>query len=235
MEAVGSRHRARDDTGGRSRRAHASLERRVSQGVDEGGGPPPHRVLHRALRRGGDTRAGGEPCLAGGNRSSKRSATALDSGLPLSTRPNPTVALDVGGGIINALSLLGESPFIVASADVWSDYPFRRMLAGPKGLAHLVLVDNPPYYPRGDFGLNGEQVGPGGTLRLTYGGIGVFRPDLFTGRSEGRHPLLPILQEAIGRGEASGEHYRGRWFNVGTPGELAALDGALRSEGLGAH
>ena len=156
-------------------------------------------------------------------------------GVTLVYSPEPDGALDVGGGIMNALPILGESPFIVASADVWSDYPFRRMLAGPKGLAHLVLVDNPPYYPRGDFGLKGEQVDWGGTLQLTYGGIGVFRPDLFTGRPAGRHPLLPILQEAIGRGEASGEHYRGRWFNVGTPGELAALDGALRSEGLGAH
>ena len=156
-------------------------------------------------------------------------------GAALQYSPEPDGALDVGGGIINALPVLGASPFIVASADVWSDYPFRRLLAGPEGLAHLVLVDNPPYYPRGDFGLNGERVDSGAMPRLTYGGIGVFRPELFAGRSVGRHSLLPILEEAIGRGEASGEHYRGRWFNVGTPADLAALDCALRSEGRAAR
>jgi len=151
-------------------------------------------------------------------------------GAALQYSPEPDGALDVGGGIINALPMLGESPFIVASADVWSDYPFHRLLAGPKGLAHLVLVDNPAYYPRGDFGLDGNRVDSGGMPRLTYSGIGVYRPELFAGRASARHPLLPILHEAIGRGEASGEHYRGRWFNVGTPDDLAALDLALRSQ-----
>ena len=151
-------------------------------------------------------------------------------GAALQYSPEPDGALDVGGGIINALPMLGESPFIVASADVWSDYPFHRLLAGPKGLAHLVLVDNPAFYPRGDFGLDGDRVDSGGMPRLTYSGIGVYRPELFAGRASECHPLLPILHEAIGRGEASGEHYRGRWFNVGTPDDLAALDLALRSQ-----
>ena len=66
--------------------------------------------------------------------------------------------------------------------------------------------------------------------RLTYSGIGVYRPELFAGRASERHPLLPILEEAIECGEASGEHYRGRWFNVGTPADLADLDRALRSQ-----
>ena len=156
-------------------------------------------------------------------------------GAALEYAPEPEGALDVGGGIINALPLLGESPFIVASADVWSDYPFRRLLAGPEGLAHLVLVDNPPYYPRGDFGLEGEHVVSGRAPRLTFSGIGVYRPALFAGRPAVRQPLLPILMEAIGCGEASGEHYPGRWFNVGTPADLAALERALRSPDRGAH
>ena len=79
----------------------------------------------------------------------------------------------------------------------------------------------------------GDRVDSGGMPRLTYSGIGVYRPELFAGRASERHPLLPILEEAIGRGEASGEHYRGRWFNVGTPDDLAALDRALRSRAAG--
>ena len=151
-------------------------------------------------------------------------------GAALVYSPEPDGELDVGGGIVNALPMLGESPFIVASADVWSDYPFHRLFAGPKGLAHLVLVDNPAYYLRGDFGLTGDRVESGGVPRLTYSGIGVYRPELFAGRASERHPLLPILEEAIERGEASGEHYRGQWFNVGTPADLEALDRTLRSQ-----
>ena len=142
--------------------------------------------------------------------------------------PEPEGALDIAGGIIQALPLLGEAPFIVASADVWSDYPFRRLLAGPKGQAHLVLVDNPPYHSRGDFRLAGGWIGEGSGPRLTYSGIGVYRTELFAGRPPMRQALLPILEEAVGRAEVSGEHYLGRWFNVGTPADLAALERALR-------
>ena len=142
--------------------------------------------------------------------------------------PEPEGALDVAGGIVKALPLLGGDPFIVVNADVWSDYPFRRLLAGPRRQAHLVLVDNPPYHPRGDFTLRGEWVARGPGPRLTYSGIGVYRPELFAGRSPVRQALLPILEEAIARAEVSAEHYRGRWFNVGTPADLEALERSLR-------
>ena len=148
-------------------------------------------------------------------------------GAALQYSPEPEGALDVGGGIVNALPLLGEAPFIVTSADVWSDYPFRRLLPGPEGLAHLVLVDNPPYHPRGDFCLQGGRVELGGAPRLTYAGIGVYRPELFAGRPARRLALSSVLETAIAGGEVRGEHYRGRWFNVGTPADLAALEHAL--------
>ena len=150
-------------------------------------------------------------------------------GAAIQYSPEPEGALDVGGGIVNALPLLGADPFVVASADVWSDYPFGRLLPGPVELAHLVLVDNPSYYPRGDFGLDRRRVVVGKTARLTFSGIGVYRPELFAHRPAVCNALLPILEEVIGRGEASGEHYRGRWINVGTPADLEALDCALRS------
>ena len=155
-------------------------------------------------------------------------------GAALQYSPEPDDALDVGGGIVNALPLLGADPFIVASADVWSDYPFGRLLPGPVGLAHLVLVDNPAFHPRGDFCLDGRRIALGTTARLTFSGIGVYRPELFAHRPAVRSALLPILEEAIDRGEASGEHYRGRWFNVGTPADLEALDCALCSPDYGA-
>ena len=150
-------------------------------------------------------------------------------GAALQYSPEPEGALDTGGGIIKALPLLGEAPFIVTSGDVWSDYRFDSLPGEPRGLAHLVLVDNPSYHSEGDFVLRGEWLTSGYGSRLTYGNVGVYRPELFSGCRVERRPLLPILRDAIGRGAVSGEHYLGRWINVGTPADLEKLEGVLRS------
>src|SRR5690606_29337431 len=44
--------------------------------------------------------------------------------------------LETGGGILHALPLLGEAPFIVVSADIVSDYDYARLPAEPEGAAH---------------------------------------------------------------------------------------------------
>ena len=153
----------------------------------------------------------------------------LDAAIRYSAEPEG--ALDVGGALVEALPLLGENPFVAVNADVWSEYPFERLLNAPRKLAHLVLVDNPVYRPRGDFHLRDGWVEGGGGPRLTFSGIAAYRAELFAGRTPGRQALRPILETAIERGEVSGEHFRGRWFNVGTPAELRTLENALRTDG----
>lgn len=129
--------------------------------------------------------------------------------------------LETGGGMLRALPLLGAQPFIAVNADIHCDYDYARLPAEPAGLAHLVLVDNPPQHPAGDFvlerGLCRDQDGP----RLTFAGIGVYRPQLLADHPPGRFPLAPILRAAMQRDEVSGEHHRGRWIDVGTPERLA--------------
>jgi MurNAc alpha-1-phosphate uridylyltransferase len=138
------------------------------------------------------------------------------------------VALETGGGIFQALPLLGADPFIVVNGDVWTDFdPARLRLAAPD-LAHLVLVDNPPHHPTGDFVLDGDRVRAEGGQRLTFSGIGVYRPALFDGCGPGRFPLAPLLRVAMAADRVSGERHPGRWVDVGTPERLAALDRALR-------
>jgi len=132
-------------------------------------------------------------------------------------------ALETGGGIFKALDLLGEAPFIVVNGDVWTDYPFAHLPARPTGLAHLVLVDNPVHNPKGDFYLQGDQVRSDGEPRFTFSGIGVYDPRLFQGCVPGAFPLAPLLRQAMARGEVSGEHYRGRWWDIGTPERLRQL------------
>jgi len=137
--------------------------------------------------------------------------------------PEPPGALDTGGGILNALPLLGAAPFAVINADVWTDYPFTRLPAEPPGRAHLVLVDNPVHHPEGDFALRDGHVHRDGGPRLTFSGIGVYRPELFDGCTPGRFPLAPLLREAMDAAMVGGEHYGGRWLDVGTPERLAEL------------
>lgn len=150
--------------------------------------------------------------------------------------------LETGGGMLEALPLLGDAPFIAVNGDIWTDFDFARLPREPAGLAHLVLVDNPAHHPRGDFRLDAaHRVQADGEPRLTFAGIGVYRPALLhdwhdtVGDSPGaserppRFPIAPLLRAAMARGQIGGEHHSGRWTDVGTPQRLHELDAALRS------
>jgi MurNAc alpha-1-phosphate uridylyltransferase len=140
-------------------------------------------------------------------------------------------ALETAGGIAKALTLIGDDPFMVVNGDVFTDLDFAglaprfaTLFAGERQ-AHLVLVDNPPHHPQGDFALHGESVAPGGEHRLTFSGIGVYRPELFdTIKAGERAPLAPLLRAAMQRGAVTGERFTGLWFDVGTPERLHELD-----------
>lgn len=136
--------------------------------------------------------------------------------------------LETGGGIFKALPLMGPQPFLVINSDIWCDYPFARLAKRPIAAAHLVLVDNPPHHPEGDFGLVGNRVLADGTARLTFSGISVLHPDLFADCSGERFPLAPLLRRAMAQGRVTGEHYPGVWRDIGTPERLEQLDRELR-------
>jgi len=133
------------------------------------------------------------------------------------------VPLETGGGIFHALRLLGPDPFLVVNADIWTDIDFGRLALEPDAHAHLLLIPNPPHHPRGDFGLEGDRVVNRETGRLTYTGVGVYSCEFFAGCTEGRFPLLPLLNRAIAAGRARGEVHRGEWCDVGTAERLASL------------
>ncbi len=145
-------------------------------------------------------------------------------GLRIQYSVEPAGALEVGGGIHQALSLLGAAPFIVVNGDTFTDLDFARLEIGPAALAHLVLVPNPEHHPRGDFVLSGHEVSMGDAPRLTYSGIGVYRPEMFARCAPGRFPLLPVLREAISDRRLTGERYDGHWTDVGSVQRLAALN-----------
>ena len=169
-------------------------------------------------------------------------------------------ALETAGGIAYALPLLlpslfgggiecGGEHFAVINSDIYCDYDFAHLaeraaaLKASGDMAHLVLVDNPPHHPNGDFALNGSRItalpspaggrgagGEGLPTKLTFSGIGVYHPSLFKDIPRGNiAPLAPLLRAQIALGKVSGEYHRGMWVDVGTPERLAELDKLIRS------
>lgn len=138
-------------------------------------------------------------------------------------------ALETGGGVVQALSALGEQPFLLLSADVWTDYPLERLRALPlePDRAHFVMVPNPDFHPQGDFALADGRMALAGE-RCTYGNLGVFHPAFFAGCAPGRFALAPLMRRWVEQGRVSGERYDGTWHNLGTPQQLQALNAALQ-------
>jgi MurNAc alpha-1-phosphate uridylyltransferase len=149
--------------------------------------------------------------------------------------------LETGGGMLNALPLLGSEPFIAVNGDIWSDADFADLPIKPTGLAHLLIVDNPAQHPDGDFAIDEHGImHSDGPERLTFSGIGVYRHELLQGWRDvigvapgaemkpSRFKLAPLLRAAMTHGSISGSHHRGSWTDVGTPHRLAQLEFDLR-------
>jgi MurNAc alpha-1-phosphate uridylyltransferase len=148
-----------------------------------------------------------------------------------------TVPLETGGGMLNALELLGPEPFIAVNGDVWTDADFSALPSEPVGVAHLLLVDNPPQHPHGDFAIDANgRLHNDGETRLTFSGIGVYRRELLdnwraviadspdTQTKPPRFKIAPLLRAAIDRGAISGNCHHGLWTDVGTPERLMRLN-----------
>lgn len=147
-------------------------------------------------------------------------------GVHIAYSQEPETCLGTGGGIVHALPLLGDAPFIVMSCDIWTDFDFASLPQPVDCLAHLVLVDNPPYHARGDFYLNDGMLAmetDRDSEKYTYANIGIYRPEFFQSCGQGIFPLAPLLYQAVARRQISGEHYQGRWYNMNTPEQLAEL------------
>lgn len=136
--------------------------------------------------------------------------------------------LGTAGGIVNALPLLGKNPFLVVNSDVWTDFPFQTLRQPMSTLAHLVLVPNPKHHPAGDFHLHQGIVSREQMPKLTFSGVGVYHPDLFTlPMNAPIFGLAPLLIEAMRTQQVSGELFSGTWVDVGTPERLQSIQNNL--------
>ena len=155
------------------------------------------------------------------------------------------IALETAGGIANALHLLGSEPFLVVNGDTFIDIDFAsisqhikadalrgNIYAGSGGIinarVHLVLVNNPPQHPNGDFAIENKMLKNEGNEMLTFSGVGVYHPALFASITRGQPAkLAPLLREAIAENAATAQHYTGVWHDIGTPERLKSLDESL--------
>ena len=155
-----------------------------------------------------------------------------------SCEPEP---LETGGGIFQALSLLGDEPFLVVNADIWTDYPIEKLLLRQSevDIAHLVMVTNPEHNKGGDFILLADgllETMGAGTLATgqagssaTFSGLSVMTPKLFEHCKAGCFPVLPLLKKAMAERRVSGELYGGEWVDVGTPERLQKINEAMKA------
>jgi len=141
--------------------------------------------------------------------------------------PEGDQALETGGGIVNALPLLGSEPFVVINGDVYTEYPLSMLKRQPNALAHIVLIPNPPHNVKGDFSLSEGYVSNTGSQMYTFSGISVYRPEFFAGCRNGIFPLAKLLRRAADAQQLTGEIYEGYWMDIGTPERLQQLDAHL--------
>jgi MurNAc alpha-1-phosphate uridylyltransferase len=151
--------------------------------------------------------------------------------------------LETGGGMLQALKIIGDETFIAVNGDIWSDVNYSRLPQVVSVPAHLVLVDNPAHNPKGDFVLNPSgHVQSDGDDKLTFSGIGIYQPALFEnwraiiGQTKGadetppRFKLAPLLRHAMHQAQVTGIHHAGNWADVGTPERLEELNRQLSAQ-----
>jgi len=145
------------------------------------------------------------------------------------TYSRETELLETGGGIVNALPLLGDAPFLLLNGDIYTDFSLRQLPAAlaADADAHLVLTPTPGFRQRGDFEFADGRVTARGT-GYVYCGISILRPALFAGRRAEPFSLRDLFFESLARGALSAQIWDGFWTDIGTPEQLADVNAHVR-------
>lgn len=141
-------------------------------------------------------------------------------GISISYAPEPPGGLETGGGIVNALPLLGCSPFLTVNADIFTDYHFKMHGLPANSMAHLIVIDKPSYISQGDFGLTSEGLLTNHNKQYTFAGIACYRPETFRDSKLGRYSVTPLLRQLAMTHQLTGESYTGKWIDIGSAERL---------------
>ena len=143
-------------------------------------------------------------------------------GIEICYAPEPPGGLETGGGIVNALPLLGNQPFLTVNADIFTDYDFTTLRIPADSLVHLILVNKPDYFQTGDFGLSSAGIVDNNIRQYIFSGVACYRPELFYHTEPGRYSVTPLLRHLAAEGHASGTIHTGKWMDMGSPERVAA-------------
>jgi N-acetyl-alpha-D-muramate 1-phosphate uridylyltransferase len=142
--------------------------------------------------------------------------------------------LETGGGLRNALPLLGPGPVFTTNTDaIWAGPNPLTLLAEAWEPAHMdaLLVTVPPtqavgHGGKGDFVADGDgrlTRGPG----MTYGGVQIIRTDLLGGIEDRAFSLNLVWDRMLAEGRLYGLTYPGQWCDVGHPDGIALAEDML--------
>lgn len=138
--------------------------------------------------------------------------------------------LETGGGIVQALPMLGPDPFLLLNGDIFTDFPFAQLSSAMAATddAHLVLTPRPPHRATGDFEAQAGRVTARGHAYV-YCGIAVLHPRLFAGCATVPFSLRELLFAALARRALGATIWDGYWMDIGTPEQLAAVNEQARA------
>lgn len=143
-------------------------------------------------------------------------------GVKIDYSPEPPGGLETGGGLFQALPLLGNQPFLTVNADIYTDFDFKQIRTEQVHSLHLILVKNNPQLGHsGDFGLIDNQPN---NLRTeyTFAGIACYHPKLFAHKKPGRYSITPLIREYVSKSQATASLHQGLWFDIGSKERLEA-------------
>jgi MurNAc alpha-1-phosphate uridylyltransferase len=139
-------------------------------------------------------------------------------GVEIRYSPEPTGGLETGGGLVRALSLLGERAFIAVNADVLTDYDFTPLLSLQPQRAHWVMVDNPAHNPDGDFAIHDSKLSrkTDDNIGKTFSGIAVYNPAWLAQYSAAVWSITAAIRQHLEPPCIDASLYQGYWSDVGT-------------------
>ena len=149
-------------------------------------------------------------------------------GVSIYYSPEPPGGLETGGGIVNALPLLGTTPFITVNADIYTDFDFRQLQEVTKDFIHIILVpNNPSLNLHGDFGLLDKTLATNTPCDYTLAGICCYHPKVFAHSSVGRYSVAPLIRRYAEEHKVRATLYKGIWFDVGSLARLQEVAGTF--------
>ena len=155
--------------------------------------------------------------------------------------------LDTGGGLVRALPLISDNPFLCVNADNWwtdeGENAFRRLMSAWDDDAMDVLMLVVPLASanntqgQGDFDMDGEgrlsRRKPGQEGAFVWTGIQMLAKRLIVDPPSQAFSTNIFWDRAIAAGRCFGLVHKGLWFDVGYPAAISATEQKLAEYAVG--